>query len=342
MHRRSAILPALLLLLTACDPATPPEAGTTEKAADQRDAADASDRGFESFIGPARLAELQQEHGEKLVLLDARDPEEYAAGHLPGAINLPGRDLRTPPVGAREGDSQYVFRTPGSQDTPEGSVDVPRYEKLLGEAGLARDDVVVVYGNHAGQRDGSVAAMILDWLGQKRVYFLDGVAYNEWVDAGRPTETAAVTRPPAEYVAAPSEQFVWNLEDVKAHLGKGDVVFYDTRSLDEYTGADIRDNTRGGHIPGAVWADYAELLDKDRKVRPRAEVEAILEKQGLPAAKAAGKPIVMYCQTSTRVSLPYLVLHDLGYDKVAIYDASWHEYGNRDDTEIATDEPVGR
>ncbi len=333
MQRRPLILLALLLLLTACDPATPPPSETGNAVGELPRSTDVAGDGFESFIGPARLAELQREHGGELVLLDARDPEEYAAGHLPGAINLPGRDLRTPPVGAREGDSQYIFRI------PEGSVDVPRYEQLLGEAGLTRDDVVVVYGNHAGQRDGSVAAMILDWLGQQKVYFLDGVAYDEWIDAGRPTETAAVTRPPAEYVAAPSEQFVWNLEDVKAHLGKGDVVFYDTRSLDEYTGADLRDNTRGGHIPGAVWADYAELLDKDRKVRPRAEVEAILKKQGLPEAKAAGKPIVMYCQTSTRVSLPYLLLHDLGYDKVAIYDASWHEYGNRDDTKIATEEP---
>ena len=333
MLTRTLALPFLLLTLAACDPATPPPEEATQAPGEQDDAT-AADPGFESFIDIERLEELQQQHGDKLVLVDARDPEEYAEGHLPGAVNLPGRDLRTPPVGAGQGDSQYIFRT------PEGSVDIKRYEKLLGEAGLTRDLIVVVYGNHAGQRDGSIPAMILDWLGQETVYFLDGVGYDEWVAAGRPSETAAVTRPPAEYVAAPAaEPFVWNLEDVQAHLTTGDVLFYDTRSIDEYTGADLRDNARGGHIPGAVWADYALFLDENKRLKPRAEIERIMKQQGLPEAKAAGKPIVMYCQTSTRVSLPYLLLHDMGYDNVAIYDASWHEYGNRDDTEIATDAP---
>ena len=356
MVKRTLALPFLLLTLAACDPASPPPAPEgAERAPGEQAEATTADPGFESFISPDRLDELQQQHGENLVLVDARDPEEYAKGHLPGAVNLPGRDLRTPPVGAGQGESQYIFRTPGSQGTPGspgsqgaagnvgssgGSVDIERYEKLLGEAGLTRDLVVVVYGNHAGQRDGSIPAMILDWLGQEKVYFLDGVGYDEWVAAGRPSETAAVTRPAAEYVAAPAaEPFVWNLEDVQAHLTTDDVLFYDTRSIDEYTGADLRDNARGGHIPGAVWADYALFLDENKRLKPRPEIERIIEKQGLPEAKAAGKPIVMYCQTSTRVSLPYLLLHDMGYDNVAIYDASWHEYGNRDDTEIATDAP---
>ena len=98
----------------------------------------------------------------------------------------------------------------------------------------------------------------------------------------------------------------------------------------------MRDNRRGGHIPGAVSADYAELLTADRTVRSREEIEAIFAEHGLPEARAAGRPIVLYCQTSTRVSLPYLLLRELGYENVHVYDASWHEYGNRDDTPVET------
>ena len=46
------------------------------------------------------------------------------------------------------------------------------------------------------------------------------------------------------------------------------------------------------------------------------------------------RTIVLYCQTATRVSLLALMLRDLGFDQVAIYDASWFEYGNLERTPI--------
>ncbi|PSQ77942.1 MAG: hypothetical protein BRD37_03855 [Bacteroidetes bacterium QH_8_67_23] len=43
---------------------------------------------------------------------------------------------------------------------------------------------------------------------------------------------------------------------------------------------------------------------------------------------------MLHCQTATRVSENYLVMKDLGYENVAVYDASWHDWGNREDTPI--------
>jgi thiosulfate/3-mercaptopyruvate sulfurtransferase len=291
-----------------------------------------AEEGFASFISPDQLVKLRESLGDDLIIVDARDREAYDAGHIAGAISLPGGDLRTPSAKPGKGDSQYIFLT------PEGEADVQRYEAILGEAGITREHTVVVYGNHGGKRDGSIPAMILDWLGQERVYFLDGKGYDRWLAAGHAPQTEAVKLKPARYEADPDDAFLWSLADVQQHLkdNRDGVVFYDTRSLAEYTGEDSRRNRRGGHIPDAVHADYADLLAEDKQVKSRSEIEAIFAKQGLPEAKAAGKPIVMYCQTSTRVSLPYLILKDLGYDNIAVYDASWHEYGNLDETEIVT------
>ena len=223
-----------------------------------------------------------------------------------------------------------------SSACPDGSPDVLRYERLLGEAGLTRDLPVVIYGNHGGKGDGTVPAMLLDWLGHEHVRFLDGIAMTEWVKAGETVDTTPHALPPARYQATPREGFVWTLDDVLAHVGAGDTLFYDTRSLGEFEGTDLRDNARGGRIPKAVHADYAELLDADKTLKPRGEIEAIFAAHGLPEAKAADRPIVLYCQTSTRVSLPYLLLRDLGYENLHVYDASWHEYGNRADTPVET------
>ncbi|MEM1012982.1 MAG: rhodanese-like domain-containing protein [Planctomycetota bacterium] len=326
----AALVAPLGLALVGCDAAS--------NAATVPDVVDMQEERLTTFITPDLLDQLQAELGDDLVLVDARSPDAYASGHLPGAINLPGKTLRTGKAKPGEGDSQYLFLDDAGQP------DIARYERLLGDAGISRDKSVVVYGNHAGKGDGTIPAMVLDWLGQERVYFLDGVGIDVWLNAGREVETEPTTLPIAEYVAEARPNFVWNLADVQAALASPESdrpVFYDTRSLGEFDGTTLRSNARGGHIPGAIHADYAEMLDENKQLRPLAEIESILERHGLPDAKAAGRPIVLYCQTATRVSLPYLVLRELGYDHVAIYDASWHEYGNRDDTEIDSPQTNG-
>ncbi len=267
-----------------------------------------------------------------LLVLDARSPEAYAQGHIPGAVNLPGEDLRTPSAKPGQGDSQYIFRK------PDGSPDVAKYVQIFSEIGVSPETHVVVYGNHAGQTDGSIPAMILHWLGHEQVSFLDGVGVEAWKNAGFELSAEPVSPSPAQFRAEPIEGFVWNLDDVLANLQNPNVAFYDTRSLGEYTGQDKRNNAHGGHIPGAVRIDYAEQIQGQGKTL--SEKDAIVQR-----LKAEGitpdRTIVLYCQTSTRVSLPYLILKDLGYPDVVVYDASWHEYGNLPGTPKATgDDPV--
>jgi thiosulfate/3-mercaptopyruvate sulfurtransferase len=263
--------------------------------------------------------------GPNVVVIDARKPADYAKGHIPGAINLPGDSVRTPLTKARAGDSQYIFRD------ANGAPDIAKYEKLFSEAGLTRDKHVIVYGAHAGKADGSVLAMILDWLGQEKVQFLDGVGVDQWTNAGFSLTTEPATLAPAQYAAKPRDNFVWNLDDVLKNLENADVVFYDTRNPKEFSGEDKRDNARGGHIPGAVCIDYAAFLKKeDSTTLSPAEIHAKLLANGV----TPDKTVVLYCQTATRVSLPHLALKDLGYKNIAVYDASWHEYGNRNDTPV--------
>jgi len=282
-----------------------------------------AESGWQSFLSPQEVQDLRR-RDPKVIVIDARSPKEYAAGHLPGAINLPGDQWRTP--ASDRGPAQDLFTT------PDGKPDVARYERWLGRHGISRDASVVVYGDHAGKPNGSVPAAVLHWLGQERVAFLDGLGADRWKQAGLPLTTEPTAPlPPTTYVARPAAGVIWRTDDVLAHLGKPGVVFYDTRSQKEFTGEDKRDNARGGHIPGAVLLDYAAFLAKDGKtVLPREQVRSMLEQRGITPDKL----VVLYCQTATRTSLPTLVLHDLGYRRVALYDQSWQDYGNRTDTPV--------
>ena len=285
-------------------------------------AADPAPPAWRSFTSARQLA-ARMAADPTLVVIDARSPAEYAAGHIPGAINLPGRSLRTAKTTDAPRAGQNVFRK------PDGSPDLEKYEKVLGQVGLRRDDPVVVYGSHAGTADGSVAAMLLDWLGQEDVSFLDGIGPTEWMAAGQPLTTVPTVRPPAVYRAKVRPGVILTLADVLADERLPGVLFLDCRTPGEFAGEpDGRGNRFGGHIPGAVDLSHDAFLTPTKKLVSRELIEKLLAERGI----TPDKTVVLYCQTGTRVSLPYLVLKDLGFGKVAVYDASWQEYGNLEDT----------
>ncbi|MEM9882521.1 MAG: rhodanese-like domain-containing protein [Planctomycetota bacterium] len=323
------VLIALPLLLTACGD----DISYSNPTADA--APKAIDDGFVSFISAAEAKALAEEHGDALVFLDARPPEKYAAGHLPGAVNLPPDAWRTPKAkpGTPGKPGRHFYR---EGDDDAGPLDAAHYNRVLGDAGLAETDPVVVYGNHAGKADGSVPVMALHLLGHRgEVYFLDGVGLDRLTDAGFELVTAAAPRSAVAYTATPRDEQVWDLADVKAEVEtpSGGVVLWDTRSLDEWEGRETRGNARPGRIPGAVRIDYNELFTPNGKtVLPRDAMKAKLADAGI----TPDKTVVLYCQTATRVALPYQALRELGYDKLAIYDGSMAEYANRDDTTVET------
>jgi phage shock protein E len=94
-----------------------------------------------------------------LVVLDVRTPEEYAAGHVPGAINI-----------------------------PHGEV-----EARLAELARARDQDVVVYCL-AGKR-AALALEVLQKAGFTKLRHLDG-DMQAWRANGRPVERAPERGPP--------------------------------------------------------------------------------------------------------------------------------------------------
>jgi len=71
---------------------------------------------FQDFVREAqvRIREISAEdvlrkvqRGERLVVLDVREPDEYQRGHLPGAISIPR--------GVIEGQAPQLLRDPGAE-----------------------------------------------------------------------------------------------------------------------------------------------------------------------------------------------------------------------------------
>jgi rhodanese-related sulfurtransferase len=102
---------------------------------------------------PADLFEMM-ERGEDVVVIDARQPEVYARGHIPGAINLPHRTMSVETTAGLSKDILYVTYCDGigCNASTKGALNLSRLgfevrEMLGGIDWWIRDGFPVAQGN---------------------------------------------------------------------------------------------------------------------------------------------------------------------------------------------------
>jgi thiosulfate/3-mercaptopyruvate sulfurtransferase len=92
----------------------------------------------------------------------------------------------------------------------------------------------------------------------------------------------------ATFHAKPPADTICRLDDVAAAIERDDVVIWDVRAPSEYTGEDLRQNKRGGHIPGAAHMEWLELTAPPTRsglLLPADEIKRKLETAGITPEK---------------------------------------------------------
>ena len=246
----------------------------------------------------------------KPLVIDLRPAEDFAAGHVPGAVHLDLWGL------------SLVDTDPGPLKAFMWIVD-----HLFNLRGVDAKTRVVVYDDQSGMR-AARAFWFLEYFGHEHVQVLDG-GFTAWVNARMPVTRDAARPPKSTWTGAPQELRIATWRDVKDRLGTRDTVIVDTRSDEEHRGTLVRAK-RGGAIPGAVHVEWSRNLDANGAFKPAPELRAMYEAAGV----TPDKEVVTYCQGGYRAAHAYLALRLLGYPRVRNYTGSWKEWGDREDLPI--------
>jgi thiosulfate/3-mercaptopyruvate sulfurtransferase len=248
-------------------------------------------------------ADWVAERSDALRLVDVRDAWEYQGiGHLPGAVNVPFERFRADEHGAVADAGDGML--PGAD----------AFAEVMGGVGITREDDIVAYDDHHGV----FAARLLvtaELYGQsrERLHLLDG-DFSAWQRA-RPVSGEAPDPAPATYECRKvTESPLVDVDAVAAAVDDPETVIVDTREDWEFA---------EGHIPGAVWLDWRELVDDEtRGVKPDSELRELLGNRGIVPEKR----VLLYCNTARRISHTYVVLRDLEYPSLAFYEGSLTEW----------------
>lgn len=252
------------------------------------------------------------------VVVDCRDLEDYAKGHIPGAISLGKRCKKV----LRDSTAR-VWR------------DVSKYEKLFGKAGIGNNShVVFYYGDMKTMTDATVGFWIMEYLGHDKAHVLNG-GLDAWRKAGNRLDNKPVMKPATTFTAKVVASRYGSTDEV-LDIANGQapaVQLVDSRTAKEHQGKDIR-AIRGGHVPNTtVNVSHMDTLAKEKNPKTgKMDAVAYLDPDTVSKALAGldkGKRTLAYCQTGTRSTLTYLQLRLLGFKDPANWDESWRVYGSQ-------------
>jgi thiosulfate/3-mercaptopyruvate sulfurtransferase len=240
----------------------------------------------------------------RICLFDARDPEAYAEGHIPGAVNLHPSAL----------ESTEVLEC--GEEVPSQLRPVEDLTAYLRTAGVANDVPVCIYDEGGGY----LAARLwwaLDVAGHPRPRVLDG-GYFAWT-----TEVGAISStedalPRGSFVPSQKEGRRFEFTDVITAIGNPQVVLCNSLPVDAF----LQET-----IPGSVSFPYTDTFADDSfpLLRSRHELVSEFADRGITHRHH----VICFCGVGYSASQLYFAARYAGFPRVSLYDGSMVDWSAR-------------
>lgn len=240
-------------------------------------------------------------NNDNILIIDARSADDFARGHMEGAIHLPPTLL--------------VSNDPVPMSLPTQD----QLERVMGEKGITEDMTLFIYDNNSGVASGRLW-WTLKVFGHDNVMMINGGEI-ALVKAGAPLTTQAIEREARVYNAKPlNRDLVITFDELKPLVDDlpAHVKIIDVRSTAEF---------QAGFIPGAIFYPHTRNLYKNNYFVSSRDMRLLLQDQGVSPSDT----IILYCKTSFRATPTAALLMEAGFENVLIYDGAWDEWETKVD-----------
>jgi thiosulfate/3-mercaptopyruvate sulfurtransferase len=261
------------------------------------------------LISADSLCELLRRGSSLPALLDVRwqldgrpGREEYAEGHIPGAVFIDLDTQLSDPPGAR-----------GRHPLPDATA----FAESMRAAGVDNDRSVVVY-DAATSVAAARAWWLLRYFGHPRVMVLDG-GIASWLRAGHPLETDVVAAARGDFDAAPGGMPLLDADAAADLAGRGALI--DARAPERFRGEVEPIDPVAGHIPQARNLPTTQNVDRSGRFLDRETLRAGFEEIGV----LGGVEVGAYCGSGVAAAHEVLSLALAGFP-AALYVGSWSEW----------------
>jgi len=238
-----------------------------------------------------------------LVILDTRKPEDYSAGHIPGAVSLPPSKL------------DQTLKLATGAEVPAMVKSADEVQRDLRAAGVSRGSGVVIYDTGGS----SLAARlwwVLDYYGHKNIAILDG-GFAAWQREGGPVTSDVAVVQPGDFRPVADPAKIADYDYVKARIGTESTAVCDALSAKSYKEGAIEKTI---NLPSSD-----QFGSESRLLKPAQELSAAL----LQLNMSPDKEIIFYCGAGYAAAVDYFVARTLGYRNVRLYDGSLADWTAR-------------
>lgn len=237
-------------------------------------------------------------HGAPTTMPSGR--EQYASGHLPGAIHLDYAVELADPA------TPYAARV--------APADV--FARAVGGKGIGDDSIVVAYD------DGTIpfaARIVWNFLyyGHTDAYILEG-GLRSWVEAGKTLTSDIPEFAPVIFTPDEQPRLRATRDEVLAvSEGRSPVQLLETQRDTTYA---LRDRD----ISGIVRLSGSQLLEDSRggRIADPDNLARLISERHLDR----GKRTIVSCGSGVSAAGSYFALKEAGFADVAVYDGSWMEW----------------
>lgn len=257
----------------------------------------------------------------------------YDAGHVPGAIPMSWWEL-----------NKEETKSPATPDG--GNLKAPAEMKAkLEELGIDHNTTVVICSKWATLY-GRVAWALM-CVGIEDVRVLNG-GVTAWEANGGTVETTINTRSPITYTGTIPDptlsKYNATTADMETYMDDQDgAIMLDTRTWDEYTGADDYHAyiSTPGRVPGSFYYPYLSMIEggvdgEDAMLRDFDDVRPELEALGV----TDDKTIAFICTIGQRSGFACWYAYMMGYTDVKNWDSGWYDWIADPTRPVETGAPV--